>query len=548
MGRALATFVGGLRRAIVGPSPAREWLRAALLLEVAAALLGGVALAHPTAPLYRQVAEEGTTMLAALAASAACLAARSTAAPGGRATWLLVALGAMLVALGQGLSARIELVHLYAGFPSAAFFLFVAFHLAFAEGAILALRPSREPRLAVEIALDGLLVLLAVSALVLRFLLDAPLAQGWLPLSQGVAMLLGEFAVTASLFFVALLVFWRDAELAGPVADGLLVSALFFAFGNILITFGLDTVSASSGTSLYLVRLAGWLALSITAALAVVLPEPSPAIERRALAARRFRQLIIPGAALFLTAWALDAARRTTVTSPSRAVIGAMGIVLAARIGAALYAVEKEAEERRSAEESATRARIRALTAQMSPHFLFNALHSLSALVRRDAAASERALERLGGLLRYGLDASEQFVSVRDEWRFASDYLDLEALRFGPRLEVVAEMDEDVLDLSVPPFILQPLVENAIKHGVSPMPGGGRVTVRGRRDGPDLIVEVCDTGPGATSEAMENAPGVGVRGVRAQLQSHLGEGWRMETETPATGGFVVRLVLPADEG
>lgn len=501
----------------------------------------------PVASLYQAVAGDMTMVLAPLAASAACLGARRAAAPGGRATWLLIGIGAILAALGQTLSARAELVHIYASFPSPAFLLVIAFHISFAEGAILALRPSHEPRLALEIALDGLLVLLGVSALVLRFVLDAPMSQGWLPLSQGVAMLLGEFAVAASLFFVALLVFWRDSELAGPVVDGLLISAVFFAFGNVLVTFGLDPVPESSETSLDLIRLAGWLALSLTAGLAALRPDPSPAVERRALAARRFRQLIIPGAALFLTAWGLDAARRSTVTSPSRAVVGAMGVVLAARIGAALYAVEQEAEERRRAERKAARARIRAITAQMSPHFLFNALHSLSALVRRDAAASEHALERLGGLLRYGLDSGDELVRFRDEWRFARDYLDLESLRLGHRLEVVMDVDEGVLDLPVPPFVLQPLVENAIKHGVSPIPHGGRITVSAHRNGHRLAVEVRDTGPGASLEAMKDATGVGVSGVCAQLQSHLGDEWRMETDRTPDGEFTVRLVLPVDE-
>jgi hypothetical protein len=538
--------VGELRRAFADDARGAGWARTALVLAVSG-LLAGLSLLVPGAGVHHEMADDLLMVLTPLSASAACLGARRTATAGGRATWLLIAVGAMLAALAQGLSARAEFVHIFLNFPSAAFLLFVAFHIAFAEGAILALRPAHDLRLSFEIALDGLLVLLGASALVLRFVLDAPLTQGWLPWSQGVAMLLGEFAVAASLFFTALLVFWRDAELAGPVVDGLLVSALFFAFGNILVTFGLEPLPETTASALDFIRLGGWVALTLTALLALVRPEPSPTPERRALAARRFRQLIIPGAALFLTWWALDAAGRSTVSSPSRAVVGAMGVLLALRIGAALYAVEWEGEERRRAENRAARARIRAVTAQMSPHFLFNALHSLSALVRRDTRASEGALERLGGLLRYGLDAGDQLVSLRDEWRFARDYLELEALRLGPRLRVTTDLDEDVMDVSVPPFILQPLVENAIKHAVSPVPEGGVVAVRARREGEYLVLEVGDSGPGSTPEAMANASGVGVRGVRAQLKSHLGDDWRMDAEPGADGGFVVRLVLPAGE-
>ncbi len=536
-----------LPAAFAPDSPGGVWVRLALLLAAVACVAGLVALL-PISPFRRVWAADLLMVLAPVSASSACMGARVTAAPGGRTTWLLISAGALLAALGQALAARAELAHVLLSFPSASFLLFVAFHIAFAEGAILALRPAHEPRLALEIALDGLLVLLGASALVLRFILDQPLTQGWVTLPQGVAMLLGQFAVAGSLFFVALLVFWRDAELAGPVVDGLLVSALFFAFGNFLVTFGLDPMPESPESALDFVRLAGWLALALTAGLAVIRPDPTPVKERRTLAARRFRQLIIPGAALFLTGWAVDAAGPHQASEPALAVVGAMGALLALRIGAALFAVERESEERRQAERRAARARLRAVTAQMSPHFLFNALHSLSALVRRDAEASERALERLGGLLRYGLDTGDDMVRLQDEWRFAQDYLDLEALRLGPRLEVSVEIDEETKKLPVPPFIVQPLVENAIRHGVSPFPDGGRIELRARLESGRLVVEVSDTGPGASPEDLANASGVGVRGVRAQLESSFGDDWRMETDHRREGGFVVRLVLPVDGG
>lgn len=527
-------------------SPGGVWARLAVLLAVAA-FVSGVAALLPLDPGPRMLAGDLVMVLAPLSASAACMGARMTAVPGGRTTWLLIAGGAFLAAVGQALAGRAEMSHLFVSFPSASFLLFVGFHIAFAEGAILALRPAHEPRFALEIALDGLLVLLGASVLVLRFILDQPLARGWVTLPQGAAMLLGQFAVAGSLFFVALLVFWRDTELAGPVVDGLLVAALFFTFGNFLVTFGLDPMPESPASALDVVRLGGWLALALTAGLAAIRPEPTPVGERRAVAARRFRQLIIPGAALFITGWAVDAVGRTDVSEPSLVVVVAMGALLALRIGAALYAVERESDERRQAEQRASRARLRAVTAQMSPHFLFNALHSLSALVRRDPQASEGVLERLGGLLRYGLDRGDDLVRLEDEWRFARHYLDLEELRLGPRLDVSAEIDEEALAVIVPPFILQPLVENAVRHGVSPFPYGGRLDIRARVESGRLLVEVGDTGPGATVEEMENAPGVGLRGVRAQLQSYLGDDWRMETERLPRGGFVVRLSLPADE-
>lgn len=533
-----------LTRAFSPTSPGGGWGRMAYFLGAA------VAATLVTLPFLsgaaRIILGDLVMVLAPLAASAACLGARAAAAPGGRATWLLIGVGAVLASLGQALSARASLMDSYMAFPSPAFHLFIAFHIAFAEAAILALRPAHEPRLALEIALDGLLVLLAFSAGVLRFVLDGPIQQGWLSLPQGVAMLLGQFAVAASLLFVALLVFWRDTELSSPVVDGLLVSALFFAFGNFLVALGLDPMPEPVESSLDVVRLAGWVALALTAGVAMLRPEGAPVKARRVTAARRFRQSIIPAAALFITVWALDAAGRSSVTEPSLAVMGAMGTILAIRIGAAIFAVQRESEERRRAEQRAARARIRAITAQMSPHFLFNALHSLSALVRRDAPATERALERLGGLLRYGLDSGEHLVRFADEWRFARDYLDLEALRLGERLTVKWDVASETLELAVPPFVLQPLVENAIKYAVSPFPQGGGITVRADVEGERLVLEVEDTGPGATEEELREATGVGVRGVRAQLQAHFGEDGQMRTAQLPGGGFRVRVEMPAD--
>ena len=207
--------LGDLRGILRAGSPGSEWLRAARVLGVGAL---ACAVALPFLPLYLHAGAGGVALVfAPLSAAAACMAARAHAEPGGRRTWLLIAVGAALAALGQAISARASMdldgmVH----FPSPAFVLFLAFHVLFAEGAILALRPARDPRLALEIGLDGLLVLLAASGLILRLVLDPPVVQGWLPVDEAMAMLVGQFAVAGSLLFVALLVLWRDAELSGP--------------------------------------------------------------------------------------------------------------------------------------------------------------------------------------------------------------------------------------------------------------------------------------------------------------------------------------------
>jgi sensor histidine kinase YesM len=233
------------------------------------------------------------------------------------------------------------------------------------------------------------------------------------------------------------------------------------------------------------------------------------------------------------------------MSSLRRATMAALAIVLAARVGVAFFAVEREGHERQAAESRAARARIRAITAQMNPHFLFNTLHSLSALLRRDVSAAESVLERLGRLLRYGLDRGDSPLPLADEWQFTESYLELEKVRLSSRLQFDAQFQGDSLDRMVPPFILQPLVENAIRHAIDANPEGGSVSIGARiRDDAFLVIEVRDSGAGDDDESVMNASGVGVRGVRAQLAAHCGDEAGFEIERPAGGGFVIRLVIP----
>ncbi len=531
-----------IRQAFGKAAAGGRWAQLMLVLGISTALSAGLSLFGPAR--YVGSALDVALVLGPFAAAAACLGARSAADSGGRAPWLLMTIGSMLAAAGHALSSSAALQGLYLEFPSHEFHLIVLSHFAFAEGAILALRPAQEARLAVEIALDGMLVLMASSLVVLAFILDAPLTQGWLTMPQAVGMLVGQFAIAASLLFPALLVFWRDTELAGPVVDGVLVTAVFLAFGHFFVALGLDPLPGSEPPAMEWVRLGGWLALALTASLAMVRPRATPVGERRELAARRFRQLIIPSAALFLAGWA--AFRSDDVSDASRVVVAAMGVLLALRVGAALYAVERESRDRETAERVAGRARLRAVTAQMQPHFLFNALHSLSALVRRDVTASENALEQLGGLLRYGLDSGDDTVRFADEWKFARDYLALESLRLGTRLTVKEDVSDAVLELAIPPFVIQPLVENAVRYAISPYPAGGWVAVNAWREGDVLHVEVGDSGPGASPSVVANAPGVGLRGVRAQLATHFDDQWDLRTRRDDRG-FWIRIVMPADE-
>jgi hypothetical protein len=208
---------------------------------------------------------------------------------------------------------------------------------------------------------------------------------------------------------------------------------------------------------------------------------------------------------------------------------------------------EQEAAAVRS-EALRVRAELQALRAQLDPHFLFNTLHSLMALVRTNQRAAESALERLGDLLRYVLDVNREVldeVPLADEWTFVRNYLELEQLRLGERLHVVDDLDADSLDCLIPAFTLQPLVENAVRHGIAMQPHGGTLTVASHLVGDDLVLEVKDDGAGADPEAVRLATGVGVRAVRQRLEARYGPRARLGVETAPSAGFWVTVSLPA---
>jgi len=198
------------------------------------------------------------------------------------------------------------------------------------------------------------------------------------------------------------------------------------------------------------------------------------------------------------------------------------------------------------AEALAAKAQLRALRAQLDPHFLFNALHSLAALIRHDRAAAEQALDRLGELLRYILDdGSGDTVALADEWDFVRSYLDIERLRLGSRLRVEAELEEEALDCAVPSFVLQPLVQNAVRHAVAPRPEGGRVTITARIEAGQLWLRVSDDGPGTTREKTEQATGLGLRALRQRIAASADGACSLEIATAPGAGFEATVSLPA---
>ena len=207
-------------------------------------------------------------------------------------------------------------------------------------------------------------------------------------------------------------------------------------------------------------------------------------------------------------------------------------------------------EERRAARSEALRidAELRALRAQLNPHFLFNTLHSITALVRIDPADGERALEQFATLLRYELDVNRnrsEEVPLEEELGFVRTYLALEHLRLGDRLRVTEEIDPDALECLVLGFSLQPLVENAIRHGIAPRAGEGTLRIAADIVGERLVLEVADDGVGAEAARVADASGVGLNAVRQRLETRWGAEARMEIVTAPRNGFLVRLTLPA---
>jgi signal transduction histidine kinase len=210
----------------------------------------------------------------------------------------------------------------------------------------------------------------------------------------------------------------------------------------------------------------------------------------------------------------------------------------------------REARDRIArAEVLRARAELELLRSQLHPHFVLNVLHALLGLVRRDPGLAEKALERLGELLRFGQwvqQTGSDWVPLSREWAFVQSYLELERMRLGPRLRVEVEADASALEVAVPPFALQPLVENAIVHGVAPRAGGGRVEVSARRSGGRLCLAVRDDGPGASEAEIAASPRMGLRLLQERLAALYAGRARVAFESPADGGFRVRLELPED--
>jgi two-component system LytT family sensor kinase len=195
-------------------------------------------------------------------------------------------------------------------------------------------------------------------------------------------------------------------------------------------------------------------------------------------------------------------------------------------------------------------ARMEALQNQINPHFLFNTLNSISSLVRFDPEKARDVISKLATILRRLLNSTDSFVPLREEVEFIDNYLDIEVVRFGnDKLRVVKELAPESLDVMVPSMLLQPLVENSIKHGLASKVEGGSIHLRSRLSDTGLVIEVEDDGVGMAATQMpetERAPGagIGMANISERLQVLYGDTARMTIDSHEGKGTLVRIRLP----
>jgi two-component system LytT family sensor kinase len=191
-------------------------------------------------------------------------------------------------------------------------------------------------------------------------------------------------------------------------------------------------------------------------------------------------------------------------------------------------------------------AKVEALASQINPHFLFNTLTSISSLIRSQPETARMLIVKLSGLLRKLLRSQDHFVTLREELRSIDEYLDIELVRFGSKLTVEKQISADSLDVVVPSMILQPLVENSIKHGLAQKLDEGRLIIRSERRNGHAIIEVIDNGLGVTQEHLSSAmsDGIGLRNVDERLRVIYGANYALKLRSVPGQGTAAHMEIP----
>lgn len=206
--------------------------------------------------------------------------------------------------------------------------------------------------------------------------------------------------------------------------------------------------------------------------------------------------------------------------------------------------------ERKLAEQEVlvVRAKLQALSSQINPHFLFNTLNSIASATRTDPDVARDLIRKLSSILRKLLQEQEHFIPLKEELEFIDSYLDIEEVRFGAgKLVVEKQVEADTLETYVPSMIIQPLVENAVKHGISPQLEGGRIIIRARRGIGSVVIEIEDNGAGlsnASGEKADGGHGIGLRNVGERLKVIYGDQCKLELTSESGRGTIARVEIP----
>jgi hypothetical protein len=230
------------------------------------------------------------------------------------------------------------------------------------------------------------------------------------------------------------------------------------------------------------------------------------------------------------------------------AVVFGLGAFVHESLRARVQVVEAKLHEKEMAEERtrklAAEARLRSLESRIHPHFLFNTLNSISSLIAVDPVRAEQIVGRLAALLRASLDTSNQpLIPLRQELEMVESYVDIERVRFGDKLRGSVNVPAELLEVKVPPMSVQSLVENAVKHGITPQAGGGEFLVTASAENGNLRIEVRDTGPGFDLAAIRS--GHGLDNLVERLDALFGEKARLNV-LRRDGYSVVEMVLPRE--
>jgi LytS/YehU family sensor histidine kinase len=259
-------------------------------------------------------------------------------------------------------------------------------------------------------------------------------------------------------------------------------------------------------------------------------------------------------AAAYATAWFLIASNVENLLHPGAIHAYHAMLVPNLVIGTWLYLMiagtvyaSRASERAVRAEATAARSQLATLRAQLNPHFLFNALHTVVHLIPERPDAAARAAEQVAGLLRTSIEEDRDAIPLGEELDFVHRYLDVERLRFGDRLRVREDVSPDARDVEVPSFGLQVLVENAIRHGAAPRVDPTTVSISAARQDGTLVLRVSDDGAGSSETSLATTEGTGLRRLRDRIRALYGDQARLDVETAEGRGFAATLRIPVSD-